>query len=202
MNARRWSFLFAFGLAINIAGHVESAWAQSGSDRLLVTDRATGAVLFDGSAVEGAVPAAPELSPFFSPAAGVPAPPSAVILLEPAGEPPGEPVVAIPPALAALLGINPNQGASDLVLFGQGGVANVTLISDDVALQQALNSLPAGIPVHAVFETGGLDDLTGLLGTAPLGWQVQVQSVVPEPGTFGLLALGLGALGVATRRRL
>lgn len=55
MNARRRLFLFALSLAVACAGYVERGKADPIlSDRLLITNFNTGAVLFDQSSPEGA----------------------------------------------------------------------------------------------------------------------------------------------------
>lgn len=83
--------------------------------------------------------------------------------------------------------------------------AGVFLLSDGDPLFAQVILIPSVLrtsPQTILEETGQLQDLTPFLGTAPFGLRVQVQSdVIPEPATFALLGLGVGTLGVASRRR-
>jgi len=201
-----------FLLCLIVAFGVQVGRARAGgvpdSDRMVVTDNLSGTVLFDGSIAEPPAAGGPEILIF--PVGNSPFPPSFdstltyIALIEPAGAPPepgGEPPIFLP---------GTNSVVSDLVISSlahdpTSGPRTVELLSDlDPNFAQVVSALPPRASnVFAVEETGSLQDLSILLGTGGTGGvQVQVQSdVVPEPGTFALLGLGLLGLAAQGRRR-
>jgi PEP-CTERM motif-containing protein len=196
-----------------IAGHAGAARAASTlSDRLLITDTAGGATIFDQSIPEdaaaeptltfagGPAPVSPPPIPIAS-AIGIPGV-AILILTEPAGEPPDptEPPLVLP-------GPNGNVLVSDVLVstLPIAGIPGfVSLLSDgDPELQNIIPILATMPGLHFMEETGGLQDVTSILNGPPTSGQFQifVQSDVPEPGMLVLSGLGLALLSLATRRR-
>jgi len=193
--------MFGSILGLVVAFALPAGSAKAGavlSDRLLITDFTTGAVVFDGSVPEGP---AGEVQVVF----GAALPPldlpgvSVVAMLEPAGEPTEGTPVFLP---------GTEQAVSDLVVSTAGSTqipVSVGLISDgDPNFATLVGSL-AGLAFSTVVESGGLQDLTELLHSDASNLRVQVQSdVVPEPSTallFGAGLLGIGAQGRRARPR-
>jgi PEP-CTERM motif len=199
MRTRGRFVLFTLGLLIASVGRVESARAIILSDRLLITDATTGAILFDVVVSETG-----DFAPFFGTS-----PPNDllgntfVILLEPANEPAGENPILMPDGSGRIVSDlvvasfrNPNLPFGPGVILYSDGNPNLAGLVDSLApILQNGN-------VTVLDETGDLQDLSALIGSDALGLKVQVQSdvAVPEPGTFALV--GCGVLVLAARRRV
>jgi len=200
MSARRPFIFFALSIAIAFAGHAQGAKADSiTSDRLLVTNLATGAVLFDSTIPEpapGESEGGLEFDAEFTGYGGGSVI-NAVILTEPAGEPPGESAILVPGTdliASDLLVMNifavnfPTLWTFQLLVFSDGHPQFEGFVSSYGRFAPLLE------------ETGSLQDLTYLLHSDVAGFRVQFQSdVIPEPGT-GLLVM-TGLLGLAYRQR-
>src|SRR5262245_9919243 len=150
----------AVALVVNVGS--ARAGASADSDRLVVTDFASGAVLFDQSIPEPAA-AGSETSLFFSPVGGLP-PPAAfdpsltyIALIEPLGAPPepgGEPPIFLPGTELILSDLVIGSFQSDI--FDHG----VQLLSDgDPSLPQLIAGIPFGSLIIGE-ETGDLQDVS------------------------------------------
>lgn len=211
--------IIVFSFFSFVANHAALAGALPASDELVISiGGPTGPPIFDTLIPEIPGPGA-EDSALFAPGTGLPAlqpqgalpgivPPgfpglAYVILTEPAGEPPDP--SELPPVIYS--GPNGPIVVSDVVITNliappPGPVAVppfVALVSDnnpDLAAYVA--AMPPGVPV--LVETGSLQDVTSELGSpfipgvGPIDVQVLSDARVPEPSTFAMAALGLGAL--------
>ncbi|RTL47011.1 MAG: PEP-CTERM sorting domain-containing protein [Burkholderiales bacterium] len=72
----------------------------------------------------------------------------------------------------------------------------ITTVSATVAGQQTLSYTGSGIG-FVVLTPGDYNDWVGIDNIS-----FTVAAAVPEPGTYGMLALGLGVIAIAVRRRL
>src|SRR5215471_14811333 len=152
------------------------------SDRMVVTDVSTGAVLFDAAITEPAGDVDESSLLFGSsdfPSTGA----FGVLLSAPPGEPPGEAPVFFPGTDIVI---------SDLVVSNFGdlsGQPGVMLVSDGSPLLAQALPRSTGFPI--VEETGELQDLTSLLGGDAVGLRVQVSPTwSPSPGRSRSWGLG------------
>ena len=193
MRRRVPILLFTLGLAIAFAGRAGDARALS--DRLVVTDIASGSVVFDASLDEGS-----ETDLFFQTGAtGV-----IIFLTEPAGEPQGSEAPVFLPGtnivVSDVLYAGPADAGSPyglhLELFSDG---NPNFPSAVFAAAEEI--CPFGTECVSVEETGELQDLTSPIHSDDFGLKVEVQSdVVPEPDEPLLLGGGLAGLAALRRR--
>ncbi len=213
IGTRRRPTLLALALAA--AFGIDSRSAKAVSDRLLITDTPSGTVLFDATLSEG--PDGTEgylqfLDRAHCPTSACSSDPDlsfAVILTEPAGEPPDENAVLIPGTQTVVSDVVIYEGTHDPVdhplivqLFSDGSVNSEGVPLLPGALNYALIRPNGGVVAVLVPETGELQDLTQAFGFPGNPWTVQVQSdvqVIPEPCT-GLLVMA-GLFGLAYRQR-
>jgi hypothetical protein len=204
-------------LALVTAGHAGVARAASTlSDRLLITDTAGGAPIFDQSIPEGAAAGEPTLTFAGGPAPVSPPPipiasaitiPGVAILVltEAAGTPPDptEPPLILP-------GPNGDVFVSDVLVSTlpiAGIPGQVSLLSDgDPELQNIIPILASMIPnLKFLAETGQLQDVTSILNGPPTSGQflilVQSDADTPEPGALVLVGASLALVSIVTRRR-
>jgi len=195
------------------------------SDQLLISLPGPGAVLFDTLIPETIGPGT-QSSAVFAPGAGLPAllPPGALAGLIPTGgvpgatfviltEPAGEPIdpTELPPVVYP--GPNGPVIVSDVLVNGLANQAGlppfIALISDNNPdLAAVVGLIPPGAPVPVLLETGGLQDLTGLMGpgvlpgVGPIVVQVRSDVSVPEPSSIVILLgfAGMGLIGLTWHR--
>ena len=209
--------------AVTLLSACGSLVAAPISDELLVSGAGGGPVLQDTLIPETAG-AGTQSSALFAPGTGLAPlqPPGAlaglapgpipgafyVVLVEPAAEP-IDPTESPP---VVYLGPNGPVIVSDVLVNGINNQAGlppfIALVSDNNPdLAFAVAKIPPGAPI--VLETGGLQDLTPLMGPSvfpgvgPIDVQVSSDVSVPEPSSIVILLgfVGTGLIGLFRHRR-
>jgi hypothetical protein len=222
-SPRMLSVAIAVACLIVLASSRSSVAAAILSDELLITPPGGGPAIFDALIPEIAGPAT-ESSAVYAPGAAIGplVPPGGLAaLIPPAGIPGATYVILSEPAIEPLdptelppvlyPGPNGPVFVSDVLVNGTANQANlppfIALISDNNPdLARIVPLIPLGVPV--LVETGGLQDLTALIGPAfipgvgPLAVQVRSDITVPEPSSIVILAgfAGAGLIGLIRRR--
>lgn len=92
-------------------------------------------------------------------------------------------------------------GTASTISFGNGIFASLSISAANLGFTQFSGpTLFTGSPDHPTFLTGSFTLINPFFGNGQLTIS-PVAAAVPEPATWGMMILGMGAVGYALRRR-